>query len=101
MPGVIAPQTRPAQQIWPPAQLPPEPTQVEACAGVGATIEATTGTATAAAMPSTRTISRRFQPATSFGGTGGGIRRLRPARLRAKPTTFSSTRDLSFLPRER
>src|SRR5260370_265844 len=52
------------------AAMPFAPTEVVAGGGVGAASEATTGTAAAAGMPSTRTISRRFRPATDCRGTG-------------------------------
>ena len=43
-------------------QSPPDGTHVAACAGVGAMIEVTNGTATAAANPRVRTIWRRLNP---------------------------------------
>jgi hypothetical protein len=45
--------------------------QVAACAGVGATIEVTSGTATIAASPKVRTICRLFMPAIM--NAGGAI----------------------------
>ena len=45
----------------------PLPRQLTACAGCGATIETTAGMAMAAVMPSARTTSRRFIPATVLG----------------------------------
>lgn len=52
----------PEQQWAELLQPEPEGRHVAACAGVGATIEVTNGTATTAASPSVLTICRRFIP---------------------------------------
>src|SRR5258705_9879632 len=61
---------RPEQHCALEVHAAPTPRHVAACAGVGATIEVTSGIATTAASPSTRTISRRFNPAVK---TAGGV----------------------------
>jgi len=59
----------PEQHSAPEEQAVPVGLQVAACAGVGATIEVTSGTAIAAATPNARTISRLVIAASIAGGT--------------------------------